>query len=467
MDQALKGYLDTIPVTQIEIGDRFRKDLGDIESLKASIEEQGLLSPIVVKMNPDYSGGSDSQRYLLMAGHRRLTATVELGLDSINATVYPAELDELDLRVIELMENIARSDLNYAEEAKLTAAIHALQQEKYGVGKSGERTDLDRGGWTQKDTGKMLKMAPQQVSANLKMAQIIERVPEFANCGSRLEAQKKLEKFEEGLINAEILRRAQEKAAKGAPADTEEAKNLLFQQDLTARYIVADFFEKIKQTGDSIFDLICCDPPYNVDIDNRRDISGEVREQLHTQRGEDESYLVFIKAMFDQCLRVARPNAWLICWHAIQYTKELADIATTVGWDVCRVPGMWVKSLGNTATPNCRMRNLWEPFLYMRKGQGQIYKPGRANTFIYNNVPPNLKIHPTEKPIEMLQDIMQTFAPPEAQVLVPFLGSGNDLLAASNALMSPIGYELNPEYRDAFTLRVLSQKPREYKSLGG
>jgi hypothetical protein len=56
------------PIDQIIVGPRFRKDLGDLASLAASIDELGLLQPIVVR--PDG---------ILIAGERRLRAAQLLG----------------------------------------------------------------------------------------------------------------------------------------------------------------------------------------------------------------------------------------------------------------------------------------------------------------------------------------------------------------------------------------------------
>ena len=53
----------TVKVTDIIVGERYRKDLGDIAALAASIQQVGLLQPIVVK--PDMQ---------LVAGRRRLEA---------------------------------------------------------------------------------------------------------------------------------------------------------------------------------------------------------------------------------------------------------------------------------------------------------------------------------------------------------------------------------------------------------
>ena len=55
-------------ISEIKIGQRFRKDLGDIDSLAESIKEIGLLHPPVV-----------NERNELVAGYRRLEACKLLG----------------------------------------------------------------------------------------------------------------------------------------------------------------------------------------------------------------------------------------------------------------------------------------------------------------------------------------------------------------------------------------------------
>jgi DNA modification methylase len=109
----------------------------------------------------------------------------------------------------------------------------------------------------------------------------------------------------------------------------------------------------------------------------------------------------------------------------------------------------------------------YEMFFYARKGEARIVKQGRSNVLDYKPVPPQYKIHPTERPIEMIQDLISTFTLPNARVLVPFLGSGNTLLAANNLGMSAFGYELTKEYKDSFIVKVSTSKIGEFSSYRG
>jgi ParB family transcriptional regulator, chromosome partitioning protein len=70
-----------VPIASIKVGERIRKDMGDIAGLAASIADIGLLHPIVVK--PDGT---------LIAGERRLAACKKLGWDKVPVTVKEERL---------------------------------------------------------------------------------------------------------------------------------------------------------------------------------------------------------------------------------------------------------------------------------------------------------------------------------------------------------------------------------------
>src|SRR5690349_7683500 len=68
-----------LPVANIIIGDNYRKKLGDLGELKASIKRRGVRHPITVRPLKDGTG------YEVVTGQRRLCATAELGLPTIPA----------------------------------------------------------------------------------------------------------------------------------------------------------------------------------------------------------------------------------------------------------------------------------------------------------------------------------------------------------------------------------------------
>lgn len=83
----------------------------ELQELSASIQENGLLQPLVVRPSP-----SAPDRFELVAGERRFRAVSRLGWSDVPVLVRDAS-DET-LLVLALVENLQRSALNPLEEAE-------------------------------------------------------------------------------------------------------------------------------------------------------------------------------------------------------------------------------------------------------------------------------------------------------------------------------------------------------------
>ena len=98
--------IENLPIDQITVGTRLRKDYGDIAGLAESIADHGLLHPLVV----DDDG-------TLIAGERRLKALRSLGFAEVPVRRW-GQLDARQRQVIELEENLQRKDLTDAERSR-------------------------------------------------------------------------------------------------------------------------------------------------------------------------------------------------------------------------------------------------------------------------------------------------------------------------------------------------------------
>jgi ParB family chromosome partitioning protein len=107
-------------------------DAGQLEGLKASIREHGILQPIMVR-----PAGS---RYQVVAGERRLRAAKELGLTEVPAVVREVPDD----RMLEfaLIENLQREDLDPIEKAESFKTY--LSSTKQTQDQAAGRLGLDR-----------------------------------------------------------------------------------------------------------------------------------------------------------------------------------------------------------------------------------------------------------------------------------------------------------------------------------
>jgi len=86
-----------------------------LKELSQSIKEHGLLQPIVVIEKED--------GYLLIAGERRLRAHKLANIETVKAIVADADIDEIKLRELALLENIQRENLNAIELANSYAEL--------------------------------------------------------------------------------------------------------------------------------------------------------------------------------------------------------------------------------------------------------------------------------------------------------------------------------------------------------
>lgn len=105
-------------LSEIKIGTRHRRDMGDIPALAASMSAIGLLQPVVLN-------GSHE----LIAGGRRFQAAKSLGWKEINATVAETLDDVHRALQAERDENTCRKDFSPSEAAEMAAALEPFERQ--------------------------------------------------------------------------------------------------------------------------------------------------------------------------------------------------------------------------------------------------------------------------------------------------------------------------------------------------
>ncbi|MBQ0073984.1 MAG: site-specific DNA-methyltransferase [Prevotella sp.] len=112
---------------------------------------------------------------------------------------------------------------------------------------------------------------------------------------------------------------------------------------------------------------------------------------------------------------------------------------------------VWDK--GN-ATPNRYYMNGCEFILMLRKGMAtNVNDMGMSNLLSVPNVVAN-KLHPTGKPVELMEILIRQSSDPDDVVLDPFAGSGSTLLAAKRLCRHYIGFEIDQKYYDIAAKRL-------------
>ena len=106
-----------VPIDQIDPNpDQPRQVMGDLSELMASISEQGILEPLIVRQRRG--------RFQIVAGERRYQAAVRLELAEVPVVIR--DVADREMVEIALVENLQRKDLSPFEEAE---ALQTLVQE--------------------------------------------------------------------------------------------------------------------------------------------------------------------------------------------------------------------------------------------------------------------------------------------------------------------------------------------------
>jgi ParB family chromosome partitioning protein len=90
-----------------------RQVMGDLSELIASIAEQGIIEPLVVRPR--------GERFQIIAGERRYQAAVQAGLRDLPVVIR--DVDDTEVLELALIENLQRKDLTPFEESE---ALHGL-----------------------------------------------------------------------------------------------------------------------------------------------------------------------------------------------------------------------------------------------------------------------------------------------------------------------------------------------------
>ena len=132
-------------------------DEASLEDLKRSIEEKGVIQPVLVRP-------MDNGAYQLVAGERRLRATIDLGIKSIPAFVKEITSDE-EMLEIALIENVQREHLNPIDLGK------------------GYKRLIDELGLTQEDVAKKIGKDRTTVSNVIRLLNLPTAVQESLQKG--------------------------------------------------------------------------------------------------------------------------------------------------------------------------------------------------------------------------------------------------------------------------------------------
>lgn len=404
---------------------RQRRELTDIESLAESIRNVGLINPIVIDRDN-----------VLIAGERRLTACLSIGLDPVPVRF----LDDLSLferHLIELEENIKRVDLAWQDQVAAINEYHRLMREQTPE-------------WTLDDTAQRLGMSRANVGKYMlvqeqmdnELVRDADKLSTAYNAATRIKERKQASAKKELVGKLDTMFSANPEAPPPAP-----------KPPMTAEILNLDFIKWAREYSGPKFNLIHCDFPYGVNTGSK---SGQSAAKITgTYDDSPETYRHLLGEFVQRGPDFIDDSAHLIFWFSMNYYDETLRALTLGGWKIDPFPLIWHKSDNAGIIPDANRgpRRTYETAFFGSRGDRKIVR-AVANSF---SAPTTREFHTSEKPRSMLGHFLRMVTDETTVLLDPTAGSGNAVrvgweLGASYAL----GLELNPEFAETAKSNVLA-----------
>lgn len=419
-----------------------QRELIETEDLEKSISKRGLLQPIIV-----------SRDLVLKAGERRLTACKNLGHQSILVR-WAESLSPVEAQIIELEENIKRSDLEWKDCVRAIARIHGLYRE----------LDPD---WTMSETAEECALTLGTISMYLRVhAELGEqRVHEAGTVREAYNTIARRDQRAQGDALEELMSVPDTRPIEGLQAPiivgidlarpgserTVYAENGLRIVEKPATLppfsgiLNTSFLDWAPQYQGPKFNLVHCDFPYGVDLFDGP--QGRGAEPSAGYKDTRDLYFTLLESFCKNLDRFMSISAHLMFWYSAKHHEATVamfrDLAPSLAFT--HFPLIWVKSdnAGIASDPTHGPRHVYETCLLASRSKRQIIRV-KADAY---SAPTDKKLHPSTKPRPMLEHFFEMLVDENTSMFDPTCGSGASLRAAENlGAKHVLGLELDKDF---------------------
>jgi DNA modification methylase len=385
-----------------------------VAQVAASIAEFGFVNPILV--------GPDG---VIIAGHARLLAARKLRLTEVPVLVL-GHLTETQRRALVLADNRLALDAGWDEEM-LKVELESLREDGF---------DLDIVGFTDEEIEDLLRDPEQVVEGNTDE----DTAPELPE------------------------------TAVTVPGDVWVlGEHRVLCGDSTQMEAV----EKVLAGG--LADMVFTDPPYNVNY------GATMKDKLRGQKGKKPRKIANdnLGADFEQFLRDACVNMLAVTKGAIYICMSSSELHTlhrvfTEAGGHWSTFVIWAKNTFTMGRSDYQRQ--YEPVLYgWKEGTDHFWCGARDQGDVwFIKKPVANDLHPTMKPVELVDRALRNSSKSRDTVLDPFGGSGSTLIACERSGRQARLIEMEPKYCDVIIRRwqeysgkqaVLESDGRAFKDL--
>jgi DNA modification methylase len=195
-------------------------------------------------------------------------------------------------------------------------------------------------------------------------------------------------------------------------------------------------------------DLVFTDLPYNVDYEGYT----EDRLTIQGDRMPAEQFRQFLRTAFENYRQIVKPGASLYVCHSSSEQREFQDALEAAGFEIrCQI--IWAKN--TFAWGFGRYKFQHEPMFYCHlTGQSDAWYGDKSQSTLWQeNKPTANRLHPTMKPVELIERALVNSSKAGDIVVDLFGGSGSTLIGCERRGRQARLMEVDPKYGDVVVRR--------------
>ena len=206
-----------------------------------------------------------------------------------------------------------------------------------------------------------------------------------------------------------------------------------------------DCLELMKDIPDGSIDMILTDPPYlqgyktNYRKDNRHEFSSEILND--TPQTGSRMIVKFLELSYQKL----RNNSSILVFcntNKIDFFKQEIEKA---GFKIKNII-VWVKNNHTAGDLKASFGHQYEFVILANKGQRFINGNRDNDVMFFDRVAGKEQLHQNQKPVDLLQYLVEKLSDSNNTILDPFMGSGSTGVACVNTNRNFIGMELEEKY---------------------
>lgn len=458
-----------IPFSSVEFGTRGRSEYARLTELAQSIEDNGLIQPIVLvplgERDLEAGGYAVNKNNVIMvfgldAGGRRYRALqILLESERWDGILHHATTSEpgrpgyilkgekfatpLQRAMTEIAENLDREDVDWRDHTKMIVRAYKLSLNEAHA--NGENILM-------RDFGAMIGVEYMKLRAAVTIHDdLIVNPDRYKDVTSIRGALAKLLKVNEIEINKLAAIRSMEEQPKIVMANTAVSVQSEPQPESADEPSVTIPLSKSFANGDSLafmeglsgptFDHIITDPDYGVSIERLEAGATDAGSGVAQETIADSIATAY--RFIELSAKTIKDQGFLIFWYDLDHHEKLQAAAITFGFRVQRWPLIWVKTdYRSNAGPAFNFTKNIEYAMVCRKPNAVLAQAQNSSVFNCSSGTTTRDFgHPFAKPLDVWRWIYTAVTIKGQSVYDPFLGSGSSAVAAAQYGLKPMGHE--------------------------